>query len=60
MIDDVLIDQIISWITLVVTVASMVAATTPTPKDDSLIGIVYKFIDLLAINVGKAKDKGNE
>ena len=47
----------ISWITIVVTVASLVAASTPTPKDDVWIGKLYKFIDLLALNIGKAKEK---
>lgn len=42
---------------LVVMTASAVAAITPTPKDDALISKLYKVIDLLAINVGKAKDK---
>jgi len=47
----------ISWITIIVTVASLVAASTPTPKDDVWIGKLYKFIDLLALNIGKAKEK---
>ena len=47
----------ISWITIVVTVASLIAASTPTPKDDVWIGKLYKFIDLLALNIGKAKEK---
>jgi len=47
----------ISWITIVVTVASLVAASTPTPKDDVWIGKLYKFLDLLALNIGKAKEK---
>jgi len=47
----------ISWITIAVTVASLVAASTPTPKDDVWIGKLYKFIDLLALNIGKAKEK---
>jgi|TARA_R100000541_G_scaffold21159_1_gene30996 hypothetical protein len=47
----------ISWITIIVTVASLVAASTPTPKDDIWIGKLYKFIDLLALNIGKAKEK---
>jgi hypothetical protein len=49
--------EIITIITTVVTVASIVAASTPTPKDDEWIGKLYKFIDLLAINIGKAKEK---
>ena len=47
----------LSWITIVVTVASLIAASTPTPKDDVWIGKLYKFIDLLALNIGKAKQK---
>ena len=49
--------DIIMWITTIVTVSSIIAASTPTPKDDEWIGKLYKFIDLLAINIGKAKDK---
>jgi|TARA_R100000482_G_scaffold56309_1_gene20186 hypothetical protein len=44
-------------LTSAVALASAIAAVTPTPKDDSLVKKAYKFIDLLAINVGKAKDK---
>jgi hypothetical protein len=49
--------EIISVITTIVTIASIVAASTPTPKDDVWIGKLYKFIDLLALNIGKAKQK---
>tara|TARA_A100000172_G_scaffold75829_1_gene58869 strand:- start:3908 stop:4114 length:207 start_codon:yes stop_codon:yes gene_type:complete len=52
-----LIMNLISIVTTVVTVASIVAASTPTPKDDEIVAKIYKFIDLLAINIGKAKDK---
>jgi len=50
--------ELVMWITTIVTVASIIAATTPTPKDDKWIGKFYKFIDLLALNIMKAKDKG--
>ena len=49
--------DIILWVTTIVTVSSIIAASTPTPKDDVWIGKFYKFIDLLALNIGKAKDK---
>ena len=52
--------EIIGYITMIVTVASLVAASTPTPKDDVWIGKLYKFIDLLALNVGKSKQKSGE
>ena len=51
------IDDIVSIVTAVIALASVIAAVTPTPKDDDLIKKLYKILDLLAINVGKAKDK---
>ncbi len=53
-------DQIIGALTSIVTGASALAALTPTPKDDSLFGKLYKVVDFLALNVGKAKDKGDQ
>ena len=52
-----IIFQMVSIVTIIVTVASIVAASTPTPKDDLWIGKLYKLIDLFALNVGKAKDR---
>jgi len=52
-----MIADIITWVTLIVTVSSLIAATTSTPKDDIWIGKIYKFIDMLALNIGKAKEK---
>ena len=49
--------DIIMWVTKIVTVSSIIAASTPTPKDDEWIGKLYKVIDLAALNFGKAKDK---
>ena len=47
----------VTYITVIVTVASLISASTPTPKDDAWIGKLYKFVDLLALNIGKAKEK---
>ena len=57
--DDKVMDimEIVGYVTMIVTVASLVAASTPTPKDDVWIGKLYKLIDLLALNIGKAKEK---
>ena len=52
-----IIINLVQWITTIVTIASIVAASTPTPKDDEWIGKLYKFIDLLAVNIGKAKEQ---
>jgi len=46
---------IINSVTLIVTIASIIAAITPTPKDDIWIGKIYRLVDLLALNIGRAK-----
>lgn len=54
------IEQIYYYIqiaALVVSAASAIAAVTPTPKDDAIIGKLYKIIDILALNFGYAKQK---
>jgi hypothetical protein len=50
-----LIMNIVGVVTSVVCLASIICAITPTPKDDQLIGKLYKAIELLAVNIGKAK-----
>jgi hypothetical protein len=47
--------EMVSVITGIVCAASFIASVTPTPKDDVLIGKLYKVVELLALNVGKAK-----
>lgn len=49
--------ELVHAITAVVAAASAIAALTPTPKDDTWAGKLYKIVDWLALNVGKAKDK---
>lgn len=39
-----------------VTVASAVTALTPTPRDDEFVGRIYKVVEALALNIGRAKD----
>ena len=41
-----------------IALASAIAAATPTPKKGTLWARVYGLVDWLALNVGKAKDKG--
>jgi len=49
--------DLIQVLTAVVTTASLIAALTPTHTDDGFVKWGYKILDLLALNVGKAKDK---
>ena len=45
-------------LTAVVALASAVSAITPTPKKGTKLAKVYGVVDLLALNIGKAKDRG--
>ena len=49
--------KIVGVVPWIISICSMIAALTPTPIDDNLIGKAYKVIDWFAINIGKAKDK---
>lgn len=43
--------------TAAVTLASVITAATPTPKDDAFMAkYIYPVIEALALNVGKAKE----
>jgi len=50
-------EQLFGVVTAIIAAASAIAALTPTPKDDTVIGKVYKIVDWLALNIFKAKDK---
>ncbi len=50
--------NMIALIMAIISGASIIAAVTKTPKDDVWIGKLYKLIDLCALNIGRAKDKG--
>ena len=48
--------NIISVVTGIVCAASIICSLTPTPKDEELIGRLYKIVEIAALNIGKAKD----
>ena len=50
-------EQLLGVVTSVIAACSAIAALTPTPKDDGFVKWCYKIIDMLALNVGNAKDK---
>jgi hypothetical protein len=59
---DTIIETLLSnpWFnvaTAIVALASAIAAATPTPKEGSIVAKIYKVIDFLAMNIGKAKQK---
>ena len=48
--------NIISVVTGIVCAASIICSLTSTPKDDALIGRLYKIVEIAALNIGKSKD----
>ena len=50
--------NLISVVTGIVCAASIICSLTPTPKDDALIGRLYKIVEIAALNIGKAKEPG--
>ena len=50
-------EQILGAMTSVVAACSAIAALTPTPMDDGLVRKLYKIVDFLALNIGRAKEK---
>jgi hypothetical protein len=50
-------ETIIEIVTAAVTLASTITAVTSTPKDDHWISKIYRILDFLALNVGRAKDR---
>lgn len=41
---------------ILVASASVIAALTPTPRDDAWLGRLYRVLEVLAFNFGRAKD----
>lgn len=53
-----IIDKAIEILPILVTVASAIAALTPTPRDDRWMRKLYRFlVDIPALNIGRAKQK---
>ena len=47
--------SIFSIVTTAVSLASAIAAITETPADDTVVGKIYRILDLFAFNIGRAK-----
>ena len=50
-------EQIMAIVGGVVLTASAIAAITPNTTDNKIMAAIRKLVDLLALNVGKAKNK---
>lgn len=49
--------NILMIIPVVISICSVIVALTPTPADDKMWAKVYKYLEVLALAIGKAKDK---
>ena len=49
--------DVFNVLTAAVALASAVAAMTPTPQDDVWVAKAYKLLDIIALNIGKAKQQ---
>ena len=49
-----------NWVAAIVLAASAFAAATPTPKKGGWLSKIYWVVAFLAVNIGKAKDKGDD
>ena len=49
--------NILMVIPVVISICSVIVALTPTPEDDKVWAKVYKYLEVLALAIGKAKDK---
>lgn len=49
--------NILTALSAVIAAAAAVTALTPTPKDDTIVRKARKVLDVLALNVGKAKNR---
>ncbi len=54
------IEIIVSTLTGIIAIASIFIAGTATPDPDSVLGKVYKVVELLSLTVGKAKETGKK
>lgn len=50
-----MIDHIFDFMTKVISVASIVTATTPTPHSKTILGRIYKVIEYFALVNNKVK-----
>ncbi|MBB4267741.1 hypothetical protein [Roseospira visakhapatnamensis] len=48
-------DELLLIVTGLISVASAIAALTPTPTDDRLVGALRRIVEALALNVGHAR-----
>ena len=51
------ISQVYDVVSSVVGTAAVIAAVTPTPKDDTFLAFLRKVLDIIGFNIMNAKNK---
>lgn len=51
---------LVQVVPMIVTIASIITALTPTPRDDAWVGKAYRALEWCAIVVGKTKELAPE
>ena len=46
-------------IPIVISICSVIVSLTPTPQDDKVWAKLYKYLEILSLAIGKAKDKNH-
>tara|TARA_B110000503_G_scaffold85497_1_gene130087 strand:- start:62 stop:268 length:207 start_codon:yes stop_codon:yes gene_type:complete len=49
--------NILMIIPIVISICSVIVSLTPTPQDDKVWAKLYKYLEILSLAIGKAKDK---
>ena len=49
--------NILMIIPIVISICSVIVSLTPTPQDDKVWAKMYKYLEILSLAIGKAKDK---
>jgi hypothetical protein len=50
-------EEVIQYVTAIISAASIIAAVTPSKKDNAIIAKIRTVIELLALNILNAKGK---
>ena len=49
-------DELLLIVTSLNVIAGVITAMTPTPKDDDILRIIRKYLNMAALNVGHARN----
>ena len=57
--DSEILQTILSYLTIIVTIASAISMVTPSPVDNAAVAFLKKVVDVLALNMAEAETKAH-